>query len=153
MSCKKHDSSDNCVCDAVRNILAQQDAVEEQCTSSCFSNLLAPIANGADTIPFILYTKKGTPFSAFGGFSPTPQLRDTFRTPFFRVRDLDDCCATLELLEPIGVPEGQDCEADIERIICRTDSLRRSNFCIEVDLDCFCAIQCFNPTTQLTVAR
>ncbi|MBM6618246.1 CotY/CotZ family spore coat protein [Bacillus suaedaesalsae] len=138
MSC----SNNNCVCDAVQNILDQQEAVEDQCPTSCYTNLLAPtVAPGRDTIPFILYTKKGKPFSAFGGIGG-----DSFRTPFFRVSNLDGCCATLELLEPDLNGGGvNDCTSDIEEIICRTEELERTGFCIEVDLDCFCAIQCLSP--------
>ncbi|MBM7659727.1 hypothetical protein JOC85_000494 [Bacillus mesophilus] len=146
MSCKDHDF--NCVCDAVRNIADLQDAVEDNCPTSCYSNLLNPaFAPGRDTIPFILYTKKGKPFTAFGNIRPdnvsSPVIgMNAFKTPFFRVNSVDGCCATLELLESDVEP---DCRKDVEDIICGTERLFRTNNCIEVDLSCFCAIQCLTP--------
>ncbi|MFZ3589259.1 CotY/CotZ family spore coat protein [Bacillus sp. DJP31] len=137
MSCN---SGNNCVCDAVQAILDAQEAVEDQCPTSCFSNLLSPaVSPGRDTIPFILYTKKGKPFTAFGNLNPG---LNSFQTPFFRVRALDGCCATLELLESNDEP---DCNVDVAQLICNTEQLFRTQNCIEVDLDCFCAIQCLSP--------
>ncbi|KAA0546545.1 spore coat protein [Bacillus sp. BGMRC 2118] len=119
----------NCVCDAVENIHDLQEAVEDQCPTSCYSNLLSPANFLGDTIPFILYTKKGEPFKAFGNIGG----EDCFKTPFFRVENIDDCCATLSLLMP-------DCSD-----ICGVNNLVKTAFCIEVDLSCFCAIQCLDP--------
>ncbi|WP_456275840.1 CotY/CotZ family spore coat protein [Bacillus sp. AK128] len=131
----------NCVCDAVEAILDAQEAVEDNCPTSCYSNLLSPVAAGRDTIPFILYTKEGKPFTAFGNLKPG---LNSFKTPFFRVRGLDGCCATLELLESDVEP---DCEIDnLKELICDTEQLFRTNNCIEVDLKCFCAIQCLDPS-------
>lgn len=59
MSCGKHHGRDeNCVCDAVEKILAEQEAVEEQCPTGCYTNLLSPTVTGKDTIPFLLFDKK-----------------------------------------------------------------------------------------------
>lgn len=139
MGCRNN--NDNCVCDAVQNILDQQEAVEDQCPSSCYANLLSPaVEPGRDTIPFILYTKKGTPFTAYG----VGNNFENFQTPFFRVSNLDDCCATLELLDPVLAFE-PDCNIDARTILCNTELVRRTNICIEVDLNCFCAIQCLSP--------
>lgn len=55
----KHHKDYNCVCRAVEEIFDAQEAIEEQCPTSCFSNLLNPATSpGRDTVPFILYTKK-----------------------------------------------------------------------------------------------
>ncbi|ASB69211.1 Spore coat protein Y [Bacillus subtilis subsp. subtilis] len=67
MSCgKTHGRHENCVCDAVEKILAEQEAVEEQCPTGCYTNLLNPTIAGKDTIPFLLFDKKGGLFSTFG---------------------------------------------------------------------------------------
>lgn len=67
MSCgKTHGRHENCVCDAVEKILAEQEAVEEQCPTGCYTNLLNPTIAGKDTIPFLVFDKKGGLFSTFG---------------------------------------------------------------------------------------
>ena len=60
MSCGKHHGrhDENCVCDAVDKILAEQEAVEDKCPTSCYSNLLSPTVSGKDTIPFLLLIKR-----------------------------------------------------------------------------------------------
>ncbi|MBM7659728.1 spore coat protein Z [Bacillus mesophilus] len=138
MSKRKDDFDFNCVCKAVQNIKDLQDAVEDNCPTSCFSDLLSPANFVGDTIPFLLYTKKGDLFKAFGNIG---ELRggECFKTPFFRVEGIDGCCATLSLLRPIGV---DFCETDD---ICNVERLVKTDFCIEVDLGCFCAIQCLDP--------
>ncbi|QOR67610.1 spore coat protein [Cytobacillus suaedae] len=134
----------NCVCEAVENIKDLQDAVEDQCPTSCFSNLLSPVANLGDTIPFILYTKKGDLLKAFGNVGEL-MGGDCFKTPFFRVEDIrGNCCATLSLLMPLrngDLVDFDDCDVDV----CDVNGLVKTDFCIEVDLTCFCAIQCLNP--------
>ncbi|BBP88560.1 hypothetical protein BsIDN1_21780 [Bacillus safensis] len=60
MSCGKHHGrhDENCVCDAVDKILAEQEAVEDKCPTSCYSNLLSPTVSGKDTIPFFTFLIK-----------------------------------------------------------------------------------------------
>ncbi|MCD7034997.1 spore coat protein [Metabacillus sp. GX 13764] len=147
MSCghKSHDQYDvNCVCRAVENIKAEQDAVEEQCPTSCFSNLLSPtMAPGRDTIPFLLFDKKGNLFSAFGNVGGFSDDNHCFQTIFFRVENLNGCCATLSLLRPVNV-KGETisvCDPCDPEFF----GLEKTDFCIEVDLLCFCAIQCLSP--------
>ncbi|MBE4909411.1 spore coat protein [Bacillus luteolus] len=139
MSCCDKDKDLNCVCEAVLNIKDLQDAVDDDCPTSCFSNLLAPTQFVGDTIPFLLYTKKGDLFKAFGNVGELLP-GDCFKTPFFRVEDVrKDCCATLSLLRPVdGRGSCKDDVCDVERLV-------RTDFCIEVDLRCFCAIQCLDP--------
>jgi len=137
MSCKDL----NCVCDAVQNINDIQDAVEEQCPTSCYENLLAPTNLLGDTIPFMLLSKKGEPFKAYGNVGGLDD-GECFTTVFFRVeRFRDDCCATLSLLRPFSNGQPTDCHDDV----CDVTSLEKTDYCIEVDLTCFCAIQCLNP--------
>ncbi|MBS2968415.1 spore coat protein [Metabacillus sp. KIGAM252] len=147
MSCGKNNGKrdiEGCVCEAVENILAEQEAVEENCPTSCYSNLLSPSAlPGKDTIPFLLYDKKGKLFSAFGNVGGFLDDMTCFETIFFRVEALRGCCATLKLLKPVDV-EGDTlsvCDPCAEDFF----GLEKSDFCIEVDLDCFCAIQCLSP--------
>lgn len=146
MGCKdKKDRDNNCVCEAVEQILAEQEAVEEiTCPTSCFSNLLGPVTGPQrDTIPFILYGKKGELFKAFGNVGGFTDDMTCFQTIFFRVEAVEDCCATLSLLRPVDVDDNtlsvcNPCDEDFF-------GLEKTDFCIEVDLDCFCAIQCLSP--------
>lgn len=146
MGCKdKRDRDNDCVCEAVEQILAEQEAVEEiTCPTSCFSNLLGPVTGPQrDTIPFILYGKKGELFKAFGNVGGFTGDMTCFQTIFFRVEALKDCCATLSLLRPVDVDGNtisvcNPCDEDFF-------GLEKTDFCIEVDLDCFCAIQCLSP--------
>ncbi|MFD2215431.1 CotY/CotZ family spore coat protein [Metabacillus endolithicus] len=125
----------NCVCDAVENILNQQKAVEdEKCPTSCYSNLLNPVKTLGDTIPFLLLNEKGQPFQAFGNVG-----ENCFETNFFRVEGIHDCCATLRLLLPL------DCHGHLAKEICDVKELVKTRNCVEVDLSCFCAIQCLSP--------
>ncbi|MED0805975.1 CotY/CotZ family spore coat protein [Bacillus paralicheniformis] len=138
-------SAENCVCEAVENIHDLQNAIEEEgCPTSCFSNLLSPSRHLGDTIPFILYTSKSKLFVAFGNVGEL-QAGPCFSTVFFRVEKIDDCCATLRLL--IAFDENRrvlDFTEDKDKI-CDVFRLEKTNFCIEVDLECFCAIECLNP--------
>ena len=138
-------SAENCVCEAVENIHDLQNAIEEEgCPTSCFSNLLSPSRHLGDTIPFILYTSKSKPFVAFGNVGEL-QAGPCFSTVFFRVENIDDCCATLRLL--IAFDDNRrvlDFTEDKDKI-CDVCRLENTSFCIEVDLECFCAIECLNP--------
>ncbi|WP_078548033.1 CotY/CotZ family spore coat protein [Litchfieldia alkalitelluris] len=130
----------NCVCDAVQNIADLQDAVEDHCPTSCYENLLAPTQFLGDTIPFMLFDKSGDLFKAFGNVGGL-EAGDCFETVFFRVEKIrNDCCATLSLLRPTGNGDF-DCKDDV----CDVTALEKTDFCIEVDLTCFCAIQCLSP--------
>lgn len=123
-----------CVCDAVENIFEQQEAVQDNCPTSCYSNLLNPVKSLGDTIPFILYNEKGTLFKAFGNVGD-----NCFETAFFRVENIRHCCATLRLLLPL------DCHGHLTHEVCNVKELVKTKNCIEVDLTCFCAIQCLSP--------
>ncbi|MBB6448500.1 hypothetical protein HNR44_000449 [Geomicrobium halophilum] len=152
MSCgRKEFESGNCVCDAVLSIQEAQDAVDDRkrgnCDNSCFTNLLNPRKPGRvqDTIPFILKDKKANMFWATGGL--TADYPDVFETVFFRVESIDEnsCCATLSLLRPTDeILFTHNCCVDPTSLsnVC---SLEKTHFCIEVDLNCFCAIQCLDP--------
>ena len=143
MSCGKKHHKNGCVCDAVENILDQQEAVEDRCDTSCFENLLSPTNVLGDTIPFMLLDKSGNVFKAFGNIGGFTDDALCFKTVFFRVEALRGCCATLSLLRPYAadgdtINVKNPCDDDLF-------GLERTDFCMEVDLDCFCAIQCLSP--------
>ncbi|RSL30804.1 spore coat protein [Salibacterium salarium] len=149
MGCRKHDEeSGSCVCDAVTAIKKAQDEVDNNgrgdCRNNCFNSLLSPNGNtnGLDTVPFILQTKKGEYFYSVGAIG----RNDCFQTIFFRVEsvDEDNCCATLSMLRPDSDLDFDKCCVD-PTSICDVDELERTRYCIEVDLDCFCSIQCLDP--------
>lgn len=137
----------SCVCEAVENINDLQNAVEEECPTSCFSNLLSPTATLGDTIPFILFTKKSKPLTAFGNVGEL-NAGPCFSTVFFRVENIRGCCATLRLLIAFDEKRkvldftGKDHH---KNEVCDVFRLEKTDFCIEVDLECFCAIECLNP--------
>ncbi|MFZ4450774.1 CotY/CotZ family spore coat protein [Salibacterium aidingense] len=141
--------SGSCVCSAVAAIKKAQDEAENNnngsCRNNCFNKMLLSgngNNNGLDTIPFVLQDKNGDYFSATGAIGK----KDCFQTVFFRVEsiDKDTCCATLSMLAP-------DCHLDFDKCcvdpvsLCDVDELERTRHCIEVDLKCFCAIQCLDP--------
>ncbi|SFE74512.1 CotY/CotZ family spore coat protein [Alteribacillus iranensis] len=151
MGCKKHGcDTGSCVCDALANIKKAQDKVERRddgCSNSCYSDLLSPRGrdnrrDARDTVPFLLQGKDGKYFYATGGIG----TRDCFQTVFFRVESIDEdkCCATLSLLEPDMDIEFDKCCVD-PTSLCDVDEVERTRECIEVDLNCFCAVQCLDP--------
>ncbi|MFD2705040.1 CotY/CotZ family spore coat protein [Salibacterium lacus] len=148
MGCRKHEeAAGSCVCDAVAAIKNAQDQVDNNggnCRNKCFDSLLSPSGNnnGLDTVPFLLQTKTGEYFSSVGAVG----RNDCFQTAFFRVEkiDEDNCCATLSLLRPDSELECSKCCVD-PMSLCEVEELERTRYCIEVDLDCFCAIQCLDP--------
>ncbi|MBM6618224.1 CotY/CotZ family spore coat protein [Bacillus suaedaesalsae] len=63
-----------------------------------------------------------------------------FHTSFFRIIHINEktCCAKISLLRPL------DIHGYITDSICDLARLERTNKCVEVDLNCFCAVQCFD---------
>ena len=138
---RKHSWS--CVAEAVENINDLQDAVEEECPSSCYSNLLSPSHSLGDTVPFVLFTSKSKPFVAFGNVGEV-DAGPCFSTTFFRVEHISDHCATLSLLIAFD-KDRHILDFTDKDSVCDVFRLEKSKYCIEVDLDCFCAIECLNP--------
>nr|WP_091583160.1 CotY/CotZ family spore coat protein [Alteribacillus bidgolensis] len=136
----------SCVLDAVLEIKEAQDEAEnfDACENKCSRNLLSPTGNinGLDTVPFVLQAKSGQLFHATGGIGQD----NCFQTVFFRVEKVDKCsgCATLSLLRPDNNLDFDNCCVD-PASLCDVEELERTRHCIEVDLDCFCAIQCLDP--------
>ncbi|QGH34255.1 spore coat protein [Gracilibacillus salitolerans] len=144
---KDHVGDNNCVCDVLQFILdAQDDTNGNGCTSGCAQFLVNPVQT-VNTVPFILITKKNTVQFAFGDLPEN----DCFITVYFRINALDDCCATLELLEPNpgrAIQTGDNCCVPLNQVCGAGGDLEltRTGQCITVDLDCICAVQCFDPT-------
>jgi hypothetical protein len=145
--------SHKCVLDAVEAIKDAQDAVE-QCKTSCFDNLLAPTGVEGDTIPFVLSNSDGSPFHAFGDVG-----NNCFVSIWFRVEEIRGCCATLRVLKPFEGPNNPLTVAELVGSdkccislvgACKLMSLEKTKTCIEVDLSCFCAIQCLKPSLVTT---
>jgi hypothetical protein len=140
-------SGGKCVLNAVKAIKDAQDAVED-CPTSCFNNLLSPSALG-DTVPFTLKNCDGTPFYALGNIGTD----NCFASIWFRIEELNGSCATLSILRPfrdrMPIPVSDlvgtdECCISLEGQ-CMMRNLKKTNHCIEVDLKCFCAIQCLDP--------
>ncbi|MGN8644573.1 CotY/CotZ family spore coat protein [Gracilibacillus sp. HCP3S3_G5_1] len=145
----------DCVCEVVEAIAEAQDDVQDKaCDISChrsIKSLVSPTAgNGLDTIPFILFDKKGNPFQGVGvrvENNGTAQF-ECVESFIFRVKKVEDCCAVVELLvfnddtdagdDPCDQLDGEDV-ADLER----------TGICITVDLTCFCAITCLPAVSVL----
>ncbi|RWZ58118.1 spore coat protein [Halobacillus fulvus] len=172
MSCsssKKHD--DKCVRDVVKEIIAAQDQVANDCCDvSCgrsVRELLSPTAtNGNTTVPFILYCKSCKPFIGSGVIRQREgqgQSNNTFlrclETPIFKAKKFVDGsknCVKLELLLPVNMGGNTPGSGGDE--VCDffpgngggpIRNLMSTGVCITVDLDCFCGISCLEPTTPL----
>ncbi|OZM58286.1 hypothetical protein CIB95_01570 [Lottiidibacillus patelloidae] len=149
MGCGKNKKlSSGCIKDALNAILDAQDAIED-CPSSCFSNLLSPELVRGDTIPFTLRNNDGSPFYALGNVGRS----SCFASIWFRVEEIRGKCATLRVLRPfkgkapldISDLVGKDeCCISLEGQ-CKMKDLVKTDQCVEVDLTCFCAIQCLDP--------
>ncbi|MGD6801621.1 spore coat protein CotZ [Rossellomorea vietnamensis] len=155
MGCGKRDDvggirTDNCVCEVVRAIKDIQDAAVADdcldCTTSCFLEPLGDLNSPAmrrraDTRVFTLTNKNGELFKALFK-QKDGQCDANCVTIYFRVEEIfDNCCATLRALRP-----NKDIINDYGKLdygaICKVDEWFRTNNCITVDLNCFCAIQC-----------
>ncbi|MDM5153863.1 CotY/CotZ family spore coat protein [Bacillus sp. DX1.1] len=135
MNCndKPGQKSFGCVCDVVKFIDELQSAcVDFICTSNCFNPMLGMPSSGmkANTRVFSLYSKDATIFVA--DFLTDNCTIDS--SEFFRVESVDDCCAVLRVLK---------LEDSGNLGICK---FNKTDQCIIVDLNCFCAIACVEDT-------
>lgn len=176
---------ENCVADVVRGIVKAQrkavEAEEDTCFTGCdrsIEELLSPFEENRgrlrhNTIPFILFTKKGKPFTGVGvrrerDGGPNRGFFECIESPIFRAKsfvDGDENCVRLELLKPVSEHHSkpghnQNIEADRHHHKCddvcdflprHTRNFRATGICITVDLDCFCGISCLDPITPLRV--
>lgn len=133
---KKHN---NCVCKALIELKSQQDELSG-CPTSCFSSLIAKLFK-VDTLPFMLFSDDERPLelSAYE-FNRTSNIAKPFHTSFFRIESIneDTCCATISLLRPI------DIHGYIADNLCNVARLEKTKICKEIDLSCYCAVQCLD---------
>lgn len=164
---------DNCICEVVRAIRRVQDIREDRdcddCRTDCFltplGSLVNPSRQRANTRVFMLLNEKGDPFKAM--FNRRRRRHDNDRdrnlpnelnnererdcdncfSVFFRVQNVfDNCCATLQVLEPRDergrrVDLFKNGKLDFDAI-CRVERFEATGSCVTVDLKCFCAVQC-----------
>ncbi|WP_163537053.1 CotY/CotZ family spore coat protein [Gracilibacillus sp. YIM 98692] len=144
---------ENCVCEVVEAIAnAQDDVLDQHCDISCHRSIQSLVSPGAgkglDTVPFMLFGEKGKPFKGVGvevehNGSPKFECVESF---IFRVNEVDDCCAVLELLIFDGETHaGHDPCDQLGHVA----DLERTGICITVDLECFCAITCLPAVSVL----
>ncbi|MGM8214641.1 CotY/CotZ family spore coat protein [Bacillaceae bacterium W0354] len=141
MSCRGKEHSENCVCDILREIVAAQRDIVDECDVGCeqsIQDLLGDTTapNNLDTVPVLLYCECN-PFKGFG--VKDDQNRTALASFYFRVRSVDeDCCAVLELLRDPADTHQNFAEPTNQK----TANLRGTGICINVDLKCFCHVTC-----------
>ncbi|WP_027964970.1 CotY/CotZ family spore coat protein [Halalkalibacillus halophilus] len=117
----------SCICPIIKDILKTQNQASpsRNCAVASCNQLLNPNEELKDTIPIILYGKyNNEPFEAIG---------DCFCTIFFRINKVNDnCCATLEMLEPY---ECYGCKKPLPKLF-------PTGICLTVDLNSFSGVQC-----------
>ena len=163
--------NDNCICEVVRAIKRVQDIRDDldcdDCRTDCFltplGSLVSPARQRANTRVFMLLDEKGNPFKAMfkrrrrfddrNDSGPSAELgggrkeNATCFSIFFRVQNVfDNCCATLQVLEPrdfrgrrVDLFKGGKLDLDA---VCDVENFEATGTCVTVDLKCFCAIQC-----------
>ena len=168
---------DNCICEVVRTIRRVQDIREDRdcddCRTDCFTtplgSLVSPSRQRANTRVFTLLDEKGNPFKAMfesrrhhhhhnNGHHGDDRVTGTEHSHghdcrscfsiFFRVQNVfDNCCATLQVLEPRGENGRRiDLFDDHGKLrldkVCDVERFEATGSCVTVDLKCFCGIQC-----------
>lgn len=174
MGCGRNDdvgnvrNHDNCICEVVRAIKRVQDIRDEidcdDCRTDCFltplGSLVSPTRQRANTRVFMLLDEKGNPFKAL--FKRNRRFAETADTTtseqghkecatcfsiFFRVQNIfDNCCATLQVLEPRDargrrVDLFKHGKLDLDAV-CEVERFTATGTCVTVDLKCFCGVQC-----------
>jgi Spore coat protein Z len=157
-----HEHHEGCVGDVLKAILHAQERAKKQddCHHSCkesISDLLEEKKRPKkNTIPFLLFCGDCEPFKASG--VKVVKNHHTKKKKFacissfiFKIKDLNDGCAILELLT---FQPDRSCNSDHKQIqkspctpCCQinhkdVDDLMGTGICITVDLSCFCAISC-----------
>ncbi|QED49976.1 spore coat protein [Cytobacillus dafuensis] len=160
--CKDHHHKENCVEEVLEAILKAQKKAkrDDECKVSCKESIKELLGEEKkpkkNTIPFILYCDcepfKGTGVTTFTTHSKKKKFA-CISTFIFKIKDLDDNCAVLELLtfkpkKSCHEDSGKKCDHKEPSSPCRqidhkdVDDLMRTGICITVDLSCFCAITC-----------
>lgn len=146
----------NCVERTLKRILDTQQKVAQfdcECINQP-SESSKPILN---TIPFILYNHNSEPFEATGITSCFDEKTKKekficFTTFIFKIIDLEENCAVVELLKFKNHGIGSSsCAAEHFCSPCcqisweNVEDLSPTCICIDIDLSCFCAVSCFPP--------
>ncbi|SRR5690625_3005967 len=148
MSCRGKDHTENCVCDILREIVAAQRDIVDDCDVGCeqsIQDLLGDTStpNNLDTVPVLLYCECD-PFKGYG--VKDNESNTVFSSFFFRVRSVDDdCCAVLELLRDPNETAHNFQEPTNQKV----GNLRTTGVCINVDLKCFCHVTCLPATRAI----
>ncbi|WAA08600.1 CotY/CotZ family spore coat protein [Fervidibacillus albus] len=147
----------DCVKETLKEIVAFQKKSEQNCKNGCadaIDELLHPRKKFKNTIPFILYTTDGCPFKADGVTTfrckcCNKEKFHCFTTFLFRINDLKNDCAILELL---AFKHEDDCSCSMEacnpceQIDCENvDDLFRTGICIKIGPSSFSSISCLPP--------
>ncbi|WP_052144713.1 CotY/CotZ family spore coat protein [Halalkalibacter okhensis] len=114
----------NCICKSVIKI----DRLQNKTDCTCEKTI----------VPIILYSKDFTPLKAFGNVGDVEDdCFGCFETSIFKIEYIckTTCCGKLSLLRPI------DEHGSIAKTICETFRLEETDFCIDVNFHCFCALQ------------
>lgn len=165
------DRHDGCICEVVRAIKriqgVQDDRDCDDCGTDCFTTplggIVSPTRGRINTRVFMLLTKDGDPFKAMfkhdrrrrdrgrdgqgAGEQGKHRDKDSCFSVFFRVQNVfDNCCATLQVLEPRNddgrrVDILKDGKVDLDKL-CDVEMFEATDSCITVDLKCFCGVQC-----------
>ena len=162
MGCGKRDNiggtSEGCVFEVVKTILEIQnqanhhDDEDDTCGTSCFLEPLGsltenrhPKRHHVDTRVFMLLNTNGIPFfawykSKYGPFLPSP---------FFRVEDVFDGCATLRVVAPWHFEDNEEMSLLNEEetglslgLLPDVFDFRKTETCLTVDLSFFAGVQC-----------
>lgn len=167
--------NDSCICEVVRAIKRiqgiQNDNDCDDCVTDCFiaplGGLVSPTRGRINTRVFMLLTDDGDPFKAMFKRDRRRRRKDWGRdsvgtsehgkdhhkdrnncfSVFFRVQNIfDNCCATLQVLEPRDedgrrVDILKNGKIDFDKL-CDVENFEATDSCITVDLKCFCGVQC-----------
>ncbi|WML53363.1 CotY/CotZ family spore coat protein [Neobacillus sp. PS3-12] len=149
-NCHHHN---NCLKNTLEKILNEQRKVrKKECdipSNGCFEHLGRTSTN---TIPFILYSNT-EPFKVEGvtkcfDCDTNKEKFVCFKSFIFRIIDLEGDCAFLELLKFKNHHKStSNCDDHVCSPCCQVhcedvDDLIATGVCIQVELSCFCAIQC-----------
>ncbi len=119
-----------------------QHAIHDDYLLSSFQDLLSPKRMVSHSIPFVIFTPSGKVFKAFGNIGQNGK-EECFHTPFFRVENIIEGCATLSLLQPFKGNRPVEFEemTDMQEVT----RLVKTNSCVEIDLSFLKNIHCVNP--------
>lgn len=140
---KQKERAESCVCDVLTELVEVQMVLEDFLLNKNYPRMLVE-KKRERLVPFMLYKEDeiDLPFNIFAIQNNVSTAgKSCFKTSFFAVKSVDEenCCATLILLRPVDM-DGNDTNQ-----LCDLFCLKKTNSCIEVDVSCFCAIQCLDP--------